>query len=223
MTKDTKNGSKLYFKILKTWKNWESTRITSIPFPFLRTSFPIPSGQIPVPATQIPFSHSKNRSIPVPILPLQDPLETVSHSRKAAILKRINWVLLGSSLIFYFVAIDLRSTIHYRRKMRAETYTRQGTGAPASKKDSKQRELDYLPNCFAKTGGGTGVGSELSLVSGNYHENKVSVVMEMASFCLKIRHVFGFTSLKPNWLHFLQLLYSSVFLALHLVELILEC
>jgi hypothetical protein len=46
-TKYTKNGSKLYFKILKTWKNWESTRITSIPFPFLRTSFPIPSGQIP--------------------------------------------------------------------------------------------------------------------------------------------------------------------------------
>ena len=40
------------------------------------------------------------------------------------------------------------------------------------------------------------MGSELSLVSGNYHENKVSVVMEMASFCLKIRHVFGFTSLK---------------------------
>jgi hypothetical protein len=33
------------------------------------------------------------------------------------------------------------------------------------------------------------VGSELSLVSGTYHENKVSVVMEMASFCLKIRHV----------------------------------
>jgi hypothetical protein len=42
--------------------------------------------------------------------------------------------------------------------MRAETYTRQGTGAPASKKDSKQRELDYLQNCFAKTGGGGGGG-----------------------------------------------------------------
>jgi hypothetical protein len=41
----------------------------------------------------------------------------------------------------------------------------------------------------------TAVGSELSLVSGTYHENKVSVVMEMASFCLKIRHVFGFTSM----------------------------
>ena len=76
MTKDTKNGSKLYFRILKTWKNWEWTRITSIPFPLLRTSFPIPSGQIPVPATQIPFSQSKNRSIPVPILPLQDPQHT---------------------------------------------------------------------------------------------------------------------------------------------------
>jgi hypothetical protein len=41
----------------------------------------------------------------------------------------------------------------------------------------------------------TAVGSELSLVSGTYHENKVSVVMEMASFSLKIRHFFGFTSL----------------------------
>ena len=41
----------------------------------------------------------------------------------------------------------------------------------------------------------TAVGSELSLVSGTYHENKVSVVMEMASFSLKIRHVFGFTLL----------------------------
>jgi hypothetical protein len=41
----------------------------------------------------------------------------------------------------------------------------------------------------------TAVGSEMSLVSGTYHENFGSVVMEMASFCLKIRHVFGFTSL----------------------------
>ena len=50
----------------------------------------------------------------------------------------------------------------------------------------------------------TAVGSELSLVSGTYHENKVHLlyhgngvyfVMEMASFCLKIRHVFGFTSM----------------------------
>jgi hypothetical protein len=41
----------------------------------------------------------------------------------------------------------------------------------------------------------TAVGSELSLVSGTYHEKKVSVVMEMASFCLKIRHVFVFTLL----------------------------
>jgi hypothetical protein len=39
------------------------------------------------------------------------------------------------------------------------------------------------------------VGSELSLVSGSYHENFGSVVMEMASFSLKIRHVFGDTSL----------------------------
>jgi hypothetical protein len=39
------------------------------------------------------------------------------------------------------------------------------------------------------------LGSELSLVSGNYHENKVSAVMEMASFSLKIRHVFGDTLL----------------------------
>ena len=41
----------------------------------------------------------------------------------------------------------------------------------------------------------TAVGSELSLVSGTYHENFGSVVMEMASFSLKIRHVFGDTSL----------------------------
>jgi hypothetical protein len=41
----------------------------------------------------------------------------------------------------------------------------------------------------------TAVCSELSLVSGTYHENKVSVVMEMASFSLKIRHVFGDTLL----------------------------
>jgi hypothetical protein len=41
----------------------------------------------------------------------------------------------------------------------------------------------------------TAVGSELSLVSGNYYENKVSVVMEMASFFIKIRHVFADTSL----------------------------
>ena len=38
----------------------------------LSNSFPIHSD--PVPATQIPFSQSKNRSVPVPILPLQDPL-----------------------------------------------------------------------------------------------------------------------------------------------------
>ena len=50
---------------------------------------------------------------------------------------------------------------------------------------------------FCKNQGGvkTAVGSELSLVSGNYYENKVSVVMEMASFSLKIRHVFSDTSL----------------------------
>jgi hypothetical protein len=41
----------------------------------------------------------------------------------------------------------------------------------------------------------TVVDSELSLVSGNYHENKVSDVMEMASYFIKIRHVFCFTSL----------------------------
>jgi hypothetical protein len=35
----------------------------------------------------------------------------------------------------------------------------------------------------------------MSLVSGTYHENKVSVVMEMASFSLKIRHAFGDTLL----------------------------
>jgi hypothetical protein len=49
---------------------------------------------------------------------------------------------------------------------------------------------------FQKPGGvKTAVGSEMSLVSGTYHENFGSVVMEMASFCLKIRHVFGDTLL----------------------------
>ena len=41
----------------------------------------------------------------------------------------------------------------------------------------------------------TALGSILSLVSGNYHEDFGSVVMEMVSFCLKIRHVFGDTLL----------------------------
>ena len=41
----------------------------------------------------------------------------------------------------------------------------------------------------------TAVGSELSLVSGNNYENKVSVVMEMASLLIKIRHFFGDTLL----------------------------
>ena len=59
---------------LKGAKNWKSTGIISIPFPSLRTSFPIPSGQIPVPVTPIPFSQPKNGPIPAPILPLHDPL-----------------------------------------------------------------------------------------------------------------------------------------------------
>ena len=41
----------------------------------------------------------------------------------------------------------------------------------------------------------TAVGPELSMVSCTYHENFGSVVMEMASLSLKIRHVFGDTSL----------------------------
>jgi hypothetical protein len=42
----------------------------------------------------------------------------------------------GSSLIFYFVAIqeNWRSTIGNPLKLCAETYTRPGTGAPASNK-----------------------------------------------------------------------------------------
>ena len=44
------------------------------------TSFPIPSGQIPVPVIHIPFSQPKNRSIPVRILPLQDPYIDVAAS-----------------------------------------------------------------------------------------------------------------------------------------------
>ena len=50
-------------------------------------------------------------------------------------------------------------------------------------------------NILAKTKGGGGGGVKTAVVSGNYHEDFGSVVMEMASFCLKIRHVFGFTSL----------------------------
>jgi hypothetical protein len=59
------------------------------------------------------------------------------------------------------------------------------------KTDSKQQELCKNQGEGVKTA----VGSELSLVSGTYHENFGSVVMEMASFSLKIRHVFGDTSL----------------------------
>jgi hypothetical protein len=44
-----------------------------------------------------------------------------------------NWGKLGSSLIFYFVSIDdWRCTIRDPWQMHAETYTRLGTGAPAS-------------------------------------------------------------------------------------------
>ena len=41
----------------------------------------------------------------------------------------------------------------------------------------------------------TALGSELSLVSGNYHEVFGPVAMEMASYGVKIRHVFGDTFL----------------------------
>jgi hypothetical protein len=41
----------------------------------------------------------------------------------------------------------------------------------------------------------TVVGSELSLVNGNYHEVFGPVAMEMASYGVKIRHVFGDTFL----------------------------
>jgi hypothetical protein len=45
----------------------------------------------------------------------------------------------------------------------------------------------------------TAVGSELSLVSGNYHDTDHEVfgpvAMEMASYGVKIRHVFGDTFL----------------------------
>jgi hypothetical protein len=56
------------------------------------------------------------------------------------------------------------------------------------KKDSKQREVEnyiIFKKVLQKPGVvKTAVGSEFSMVSGNYYENKVSVVMEMASFCL---------------------------------------
>ena len=56
--------SLLFFQILK------------IPVP-VPSVIPIPSDQIPVSVTQIPFSQWKCAQIPVPILPLQDPLVVV--------------------------------------------------------------------------------------------------------------------------------------------------
>ena len=51
----------------------------------------------------------------------------------------------------------------------------------------------------------TSAGSEMSLVSGKYHEDKVFAVMEMGSICMKIRHVFADTFLPENSVeHFLQ-------------------
>ena len=82
-----------------------------------------------------------------------------------------------------------------------------------------QNNENYIicKNVLQKPGGvKTAVGSELSLVSGNCYENKVSVVMEMASFCLKIRHVFADTSMTEPSIReqVLQLLYSSVLITL---------
>jgi hypothetical protein len=59
------------------------------------------------------------------------------------------------------------------------------------KKDSK------TPKKLCKNQGGvkTVSGLRLSLVSGKYHEDGGSVVMEMASYGVKIRHVFCFTCL----------------------------
>ena len=58
----------------------------------------------------------------------------------------------------------------------------------------------------------TAAGSDLSLVSGDYHEDGELAVMAMASISLKIRHVFGDTFLTENCIeHFLQQYYSSVF------------
>ena len=42
------------------------------------------------------------------------------------------------------------------------------------------------------------VGSDLSLVSGNYYEDGETVVMDMASFYVKIRHVFWDTFFFKN-------------------------
>ena len=52
-------------------------------------------------------------------------------------------------------------------------------------------------NSVKTRGGGvkTVSGLRLSLVSGKYHEDGGSVVMEMASYGVKIRHVFCFTCL----------------------------
>ena len=89
MTKDTKNGSKLYFKILKTWKNWESTRITSIPFPFLRIHFPFPVAKSQSQQPKSHFPSLKIDSTPVPILPLQDPLNSAIEKLHLKFCKRV--------------------------------------------------------------------------------------------------------------------------------------
>ena len=63
-------------QILKVQKIGNQLALSQSHSHYLRTSFPIPSGQIPVPVTPIPFSQPKNRPIPAPILPLHDPYST---------------------------------------------------------------------------------------------------------------------------------------------------
>jgi hypothetical protein len=55
----------------------------------------------------------------------------------------------------------------------------------------------------------TAAGSDLSLVSDAYHEDKVFAVMAMMTNHMKIRHYFGFTLLyEKKCVHSLQSSYS---------------
>ena len=60
--------------------------------------------QIPVPATEIPFSQYKNRLIPVPILPLHDPLKSNHHKLNINV-RLTKWTcrqkLFPTTILFY--------------------------------------------------------------------------------------------------------------------------
>jgi hypothetical protein len=68
-------------------------------------------------------------------------LKHFAHSTKGRHFEKDKLGLLGSSLIFYFVAID-----DWRLPMHAETYTRLGTSAPANNYSLKARLLSVNKN-----------------------------------------------------------------------------